>query len=229
MATAACRSISNATGRNLQSKTRREPRRRGTSRGAPVSASQIQVRARETTPAGDKEDRRERTDFTMTRIVSGLAASLDGYIAGPDDSREQPLCNSGTDCSSGTSTTTPPAGSTPSFRLSQPSTEFFDEFAGRFGAIIAGAPGLRRSQVTLSDTTTEMKTGGHPPHHSGRRSHLARPNPQNGQSARGLRQRVRRGPSAKSALCAYMSTYPDTAAVTACSRKRSVPGMTQMN
>jgi len=27
----------------------------------------------------------------MTRIVSGMAVSLDGYIAGPDDGREQPL------------------------------------------------------------------------------------------------------------------------------------------
>lgn len=27
----------------------------------------------------------------MTRIVSGMAVSIDGYIAGPDDGPEQPL------------------------------------------------------------------------------------------------------------------------------------------
>jgi len=33
---------------------------------------------------------------------------------------------------------TPQAGSNPSFRLSRPSAEFFDEFAGRCGAVITG-------------------------------------------------------------------------------------------
>jgi hypothetical protein len=31
----------------------------------------------------------------MTRIITGLATSLDGCIPGPDDSREQALCTGG--------------------------------------------------------------------------------------------------------------------------------------
>jgi dihydrofolate reductase len=91
-----------------------------------------------TVPAGDKEDRCERTDFTMTRIVSGLAVSLDGYIAGPDDSREQPLGSGGNRLFERYFDGDTPSRLYPSFRLSPPSAEFFDEFAGRFGAIIAG-------------------------------------------------------------------------------------------
>lgn len=74
----------------------------------------------------------------MTRIVSGLAVSLDGYIAGPDGSREQPLGNGGNRLFEWYFNGDTPSRRYPSFRLSQPSAEFFDEFAGRFGAIIAG-------------------------------------------------------------------------------------------
>ncbi|MGO8885687.1 MAG: dihydrofolate reductase family protein [Streptosporangiaceae bacterium] len=74
----------------------------------------------------------------MTRIVSGLAVSLDGYIAGPDDSREQPLGRGGNRLFEWYFNGDTPSRLYPSFRLSQPSAEFFDEYASRFGAIIAG-------------------------------------------------------------------------------------------
>ncbi len=74
----------------------------------------------------------------MTRIVSGLTVSLDGYIAGPDDSRDQPLGTGGGRLFEWYSDGDTPSRLYPSFRLSKPSAEFFDEFAGRFGAVITG-------------------------------------------------------------------------------------------
>lgn len=74
----------------------------------------------------------------MTRIVSGLAVSLDGYVAGPDDSREQPLGTGGSRLFEWYSNGDTPSRLYRSFRLSQPSAKFFDEFAGRLGAIITG-------------------------------------------------------------------------------------------
>jgi dihydrofolate reductase len=74
----------------------------------------------------------------MTRILSGLAVSVDGYIAGPADGREQPLGTGGARLFEWYFSGDTPSRLYPSFRLSQPSAEFFDEFAGRCGAVITG-------------------------------------------------------------------------------------------
>ena len=74
----------------------------------------------------------------MTRIISGMSVSLDGYIAGPDDSREHPLGIGGDRLFEWYSDGDTPSRLYPSFRLSKPSAEFFDEFAGRCGAVISG-------------------------------------------------------------------------------------------
>ena len=74
----------------------------------------------------------------MTRIVSGMAASIDGYIAGPDDGREQPLGKRGDRLFEWYFDGDTPSRLYPSFRLSKPSAEFFDGFANRFAAVISG-------------------------------------------------------------------------------------------
>jgi dihydrofolate reductase len=75
---------------------------------------------------------------SMTRIITGLAMSLDGYIAGPDDSREHPLGTGGDRLFEWYFDGDTSSHLYPSFRLSQQSAEFFDELAGRCGAVITG-------------------------------------------------------------------------------------------
>jgi dihydrofolate reductase len=74
----------------------------------------------------------------MTRIISGLSVSLDGYIAGPDDGREHPLGVGGERLFEWYSDGDTSSRLYPTFRLSKPSAEFFDELAGRGGAVITG-------------------------------------------------------------------------------------------
>jgi dihydrofolate reductase len=74
----------------------------------------------------------------MTRIISALTVSLDGYIAGPDDGREQPLGTGGERLFNWYSDGDTPSRLYPDFRLSKVSADFFDEFAGRCGAVISG-------------------------------------------------------------------------------------------
>jgi dihydrofolate reductase len=74
----------------------------------------------------------------MIRIVTGLAVSADGYIAGPDDRAGQPLGVGGQRLFDWYSDGDTPSRLYPSFRLSAQSAAFFDEFAGRFGAVISG-------------------------------------------------------------------------------------------
>jgi len=69
----------------------------------------------------------------MTRIISGMSMSLDGYVAGPDDSREQPLGTGRNRLFDWYSNGDSPSRLYPSFRLFEPSASFFDEFAGRCG------------------------------------------------------------------------------------------------
>jgi dihydrofolate reductase len=75
---------------------------------------------------------------TMTRIIAGMTVSLDGYIAGPNDGRDKPLGTGGDRLFAWYSDGDTPSRLYPSFRLSQPSAEFFDEFASRCGAVITG-------------------------------------------------------------------------------------------
>jgi dihydrofolate reductase len=74
----------------------------------------------------------------MTRIISGLSVSLDGYIAGPGDGLGAPLGAGGGALFEWYSDGDTPSRFYPSFRLSRLSAEFFDEFAGRGGAVISG-------------------------------------------------------------------------------------------
>lgn len=74
----------------------------------------------------------------MTRILSGLAVSLDGYIAGPDDGQKQPLGRGGDRLFEWYFNGDTPSRLYPSFRLAKRSAEFFDEFASRIGAVISG-------------------------------------------------------------------------------------------
>ena len=74
----------------------------------------------------------------MTRIVTALSVSLDGFIAGPGDGPGQPLGAGGArlfDWYTGGDT---PSRYYPSFKLAAPSAAFFDEGVGRVGAVISG-------------------------------------------------------------------------------------------
>jgi dihydrofolate reductase len=74
----------------------------------------------------------------MTNVVTALSTSLDGFIAGPDDSPEKPLGVGGDRLLKWFSDGDTPSRIFPSFRMSAVSAEFVDEGAGRVGAIIAG-------------------------------------------------------------------------------------------
>lgn len=71
-------------------------------------------------------------------IMTGLSTSLDGFIAGADDSPEQPLGVGGDRLFKWFGDGDTPSRYYPSFRMSAASANFFDEFAGRNGAVIAG-------------------------------------------------------------------------------------------
>jgi dihydrofolate reductase len=83
------------------------------------------------------QSRRERVN-AMTRIISALTVSLDGFIAGPDDGPGQPLGRGGGRLFDWYSNGDTPSRLYPSFRLFKASADFFDEFAGRCGAVITG-------------------------------------------------------------------------------------------
>jgi dihydrofolate reductase len=71
-------------------------------------------------------------------IISGLSTSLDGYIAGPDDGPEQPLGRGGERLFGWFRDGDTPSRYYPSFRMSAVSAAFFDDFAGRVGAVVSG-------------------------------------------------------------------------------------------
>lgn len=74
----------------------------------------------------------------LTTIMTGLSTSLDGFIAGADDSPEQPLGVGGERLFNWFGDGDTPSRYYPSFKMSAVSASFFDEFAGRIGAVIAG-------------------------------------------------------------------------------------------
>jgi dihydrofolate reductase len=74
----------------------------------------------------------------MTKVVVGLSTSLDGFIAGANDSSELPLGVGGDRLFDWFSSGDTPSRYYPSFRMSAASAEFFDEYAGRVGAIVTG-------------------------------------------------------------------------------------------
>ncbi len=71
-------------------------------------------------------------------ITTGLSTSLDGFIAGADDGPDQPLGVGGDRLFTWFGDGDTPSRYYPSFRMSAVSAQFFDEFAGRQGAVISG-------------------------------------------------------------------------------------------
>src|ERR1035437_3095606 len=74
----------------------------------------------------------------MTQVFTALSASLDGFIAGPDDDPAQPLGKGGTRLFDWYSDGDPPSRYYESFKLSASSAEAFDAMAGRVGAVTSG-------------------------------------------------------------------------------------------
>jgi dihydrofolate reductase len=74
----------------------------------------------------------------MTKVVTAPSTSLDGLIAGADDSPEQRLGVDGDRLFSWFSDGDTPSRYYLSFKMSAVSAAFFDEGVGRVGAVIAG-------------------------------------------------------------------------------------------
>lgn len=63
----------------------------------------------------------------MSEVFTALSTSLDGFIAGPDDSSTQPLGIGGSRLFDGDTDGDTPSRYVSSFKLSAPSAAFFDE------------------------------------------------------------------------------------------------------
>ncbi len=74
----------------------------------------------------------------MGQVFSALSVSLDGFIAGPDDSTAQPLGTGGTALFTWYGDGDVPAKHYPDFRLSAASAPVFDAICDRCGAVISG-------------------------------------------------------------------------------------------
>ncbi len=74
----------------------------------------------------------------MTKVICGVSTSLDGFIAGTDDSPAQPLGDGGDRLFTWFSDGDTPSRHYPSFTMSAISARYFDEFADRIGAVISG-------------------------------------------------------------------------------------------
>jgi dihydrofolate reductase len=74
----------------------------------------------------------------MTKVVAAHSTSLDGFIAGADDSPQQPLGVGGDRLFNWFSDGDTPSRYYPGFKMSAVSAAFFDEGVGRVGAVIAG-------------------------------------------------------------------------------------------
>jgi dihydrofolate reductase len=74
----------------------------------------------------------------MTIVVTGHSTLLDGFIAGADDSSERPLGVGGDRLFDWFSDGDTSSRFYPEFKMSAASAAFFDEYAGRVGAVITG-------------------------------------------------------------------------------------------
>ncbi len=74
----------------------------------------------------------------MANVLTALAVSVDGFIAGPDDSTEQPLGKSGSRLFDWFFQGDTPSKFYRQFQMSALSARFFDTFTSRCGAIITG-------------------------------------------------------------------------------------------
>src|SRR6266511_6387699 len=69
----------------------------------------------------------------MTMVATGLSTSVDGFIAGADDSSEQPSGIGGERLFNWLRDGDTPSRYYPSFKMSAVSAKFFDEAVGRVG------------------------------------------------------------------------------------------------
>jgi dihydrofolate reductase len=74
----------------------------------------------------------------MTTVVTAHSTSIDGFLAGADDSPERPLGIGGERLFEWLTDGDTPSRYAPSLRMSAISAEFFDEGVGSVGAVIAG-------------------------------------------------------------------------------------------
>jgi dihydrofolate reductase len=74
----------------------------------------------------------------MTKVVATHSTSLDGCIAGADDTPQQPLGVGGDQLFNWLRDGDTPSRHNPWFKMSAVSAAFFDEGVGRVGAVIAG-------------------------------------------------------------------------------------------
>lgn len=74
----------------------------------------------------------------MTKVVAAHSTSLDGCIAGADDSPQQPLGTGGDRLFNWLRDGDTPSRYNPGFKMSAVSAAFFDEGVGRVGAVISG-------------------------------------------------------------------------------------------
>ena len=72
------------------------------------------------------------------RVVTGMCVSLDGYIAGPDDSQAQPLGTGGSRLLRWYGECDTPSRRYPAFRPSAASAQVVDALTDRIGAVVAG-------------------------------------------------------------------------------------------
>jgi dihydrofolate reductase len=74
----------------------------------------------------------------MAKVFTMLAASVDGFIAGPDDGPQFPLGRNGEQLFDFFESGDTPSAFYPRFRMSRPSVQFFDALAARTGAVVSG-------------------------------------------------------------------------------------------
>jgi len=74
----------------------------------------------------------------MTKILTALSTSLDGFIAGPDDGLEQPLGTGGSRIFDWFGDGDTASRFYPGFRMSAASAEVFDAGVQRVGAVVTG-------------------------------------------------------------------------------------------
>ncbi len=74
----------------------------------------------------------------MTQVITGLSTSLDGFIAGAEDSPARPLGIGGDRLFRWFEDGNTPSQFYPAFRMSAASASYVDAFADRCGAVITG-------------------------------------------------------------------------------------------
>jgi dihydrofolate reductase len=74
----------------------------------------------------------------VPKVMTGMSTSVDGFIAGPNDTAEQPMGSNGLRLFDWFSNGDTASRFYPHFRMAAANAAFFDAFAGRAGAVISG-------------------------------------------------------------------------------------------